>query len=741
MAFTFPASPSVNDTHTVGSRIYTWTGTKWVLTGGIITASQIPDGTITAAKIADGTVVAAEIANDAITTAKIAAGAVTAAKLGNDISLTPADGSISTAKLAANAVTQAKLASNLTAVTVTTTANRDTDIASPFTGQLAILTDTSKVQLYNGTVWISITLAPPETPTSLSAVASTTSVAISFTLGADNGSVISNHKYALSTNGGSTYGSFIALNPVDITSPITISGLSMNTEYYVKIKTVNGIGDSVASAAVSFTTEGVANAPTSLSASSITGSTADIAFTAGAANGSAITNYKFAVSTDDITYGSFTALATPDASTPITITGLTSGTAQYIKLKAVNGNGDSAASDSVSVTTLSTPSAPTSLSAGSITTTTVNITFTAGDQGGSAITNYQYALSTNSGSTYGSFTALATPDATSPITITGLTNNTAYYIKLKAVNNAGAGAESSAVSFTTLEAVTVDYLVVAGGGGGGSGLSNYAQGAGGGAGGLRSSVTGSGGGAAAESPLSITAGATLTLSIGGGGGSVNGSNSSGGDGGSSSISGAASVSSTGGGGGGGEGVSGRSGGSGGGSSGTGHGAGSTGQGYRGGSGSGPSGKGGGGAAASGGDVNGNSSSGGDGRYVSITGSSVPYAGGGGGGNYSGNVGGGYNTTSGGGVGGGGAGGNSNAGGSGSANTGGGGGGGSRHYCCSPYSSGGGGSGLIVLLYPAAKTLTSGGGLGYSHLNQAVTINSVNYKYTRFTSGSGNITIS
>ena len=261
-AISFPASPSNNDTFTANGKTWQWNGTFWslVVSGatvadGSVSTAKIADSAITAAKIADGTVVAAEIASGAITNAKlatdavhsvnIAAGAVTAAKLGDDISLTPADGSI----------TQAKLASNLSAVTVTTTANRDTDIPSPFTGQLAVLTDTKKIQLYDGTSWLNITLAPPEPPTSLSATAlSTTSVSIAFTPGSENGSAITNYKYALSTNSGSTYGSFTAVNPADTTSPITISGLTQNTAYYIKLKAVNAIGDSVESAAVTVTT-------------------------------------------------------------------------------------------------------------------------------------------------------------------------------------------------------------------------------------------------------------------------------------------------------------------------------------------------------------------------------------------------------------------------------------------------------------------------------------------------------
>lgn len=401
VAISFPASPSVNDTFTSNGKTWQWNGTFWslVVSGasvadGSVSTAKIADSAITAAKIADGTVVAAEIASDAITTAKIldanvtaakiassaittdkiAAGAVTAAKLGNDISLTPADGSISaakiasdavttakildanvtTAKVAANAITQAKLASNLSAVTVTTTANRDTDIASPFTGQLAILTDTRKIQLYDGTSWVNVSLAPPETPTSLSATAlGTTSVSIAFTAGGANGSPITNYKYALSTNGGSTYGSFVAVDPADITTPITISGLTAGTAYYIKLKAVNDMGDSVASAAVSISTLSTPDAPTSLSAGSITATSVDISFTPGSDNGYAISNYQYALSTDSgSTYGSFTALATPDATSPITISGLTVDTAYYVKLKGVNSGGAGTESSAVSFTTL-----------------------------------------------------------------------------------------------------------------------------------------------------------------------------------------------------------------------------------------------------------------------------------------------------------------------------------------------------------------------------------------------------
>ena len=226
MALDFPNSPSVNDSFSAGGKTWVYNGTKWVLLG--VSLNQT---------VADGAITAAKLASDSVTSAKIAVGAV------------------GTSDLAANAVTQAKLAANVSGITITTTANRDTDITSPFTGQFCFLTDTSVLQRYTGSAWIVAIAIAPAAPTALSGTAlSTTSVSIAFTPGADNGSAITNYQYALSTNSGSTYGSFLALDPADATSPITISGLSAGTTYTIKLKAANTMGTGTESAGVSVTT-------------------------------------------------------------------------------------------------------------------------------------------------------------------------------------------------------------------------------------------------------------------------------------------------------------------------------------------------------------------------------------------------------------------------------------------------------------------------------------------------------
>ncbi len=93
------------------------------------------------------------------------------------------------------------------------------------------------------------------------------------------------------------------------------------------------------------------------------------------------------------------------------------------------------------------PAAPTSLVA-TAGDGQVSITFTAGASGGSAITNYKY--STNGGASYSAFVPA---DTSSPVVITGLTNDTTYQIKLRAVNAIGDGAESAAVSATPVSPI------------------------------------------------------------------------------------------------------------------------------------------------------------------------------------------------------------------------------------------------------------------------------------------------
>lgn len=151
-------------------------------------------------------------------------------------------------------------------------------------------------------------------------------------------------------------------------SPLTVTGLASNTAYTFTARATNSVGQGAASAASnSITATTVPQAPTIGTATDLgTGSSVSVAFTPGATGGKTVTTYTATSSP-----GGFTGTS---ASSPITVSGLTAGTAYTFTVTATNANGTStasAASNSV------TPAVPTSFdSIASFTpTTATNITF------------------------------------------------------------------------------------------------------------------------------------------------------------------------------------------------------------------------------------------------------------------------------------------------------------------------------------------------------------------------------
>jgi hypothetical protein len=220
-------------------------------------------------------------------------------------------------------------------------------------------------------------------------------------------------------------------NSITYTPPAGFSGTDTFTY------TVSDGWDGTSTATVTVTVTAQApDAPTGLSAS--TGdSQATISFTAGLNGGSSITNYEYSI--DSVNW---TALSPADAASPVTITGLVNGALYSIRLRAVNAVGAGQASAAVGATPATVPAAPTGLSA-TPSDSQAMIVFTPGNDGGSAITNYEYTIDTGS-----NWTAFSPADTTSPVTITGLTNDIGYSIQLRAINGQGTGPASAAVTVT-----------------------------------------------------------------------------------------------------------------------------------------------------------------------------------------------------------------------------------------------------------------------------------------------------
>lgn len=114
---------------------------------------------------------------------------------------------------------------------------------------------------------------------------------------------------------------------------------------------------------------------------------------------------------------------------------------QLGNIRTVGSTNHAGAVEAATVPT-TTPSAPTAIAA-TAGDGQVSVTFKSAATGGSNVTNYKYSLNG------GSFIALDPASTTSPIVITGLTNNTEYTVKLMAVNANGDSPESVASNAVT----------------------------------------------------------------------------------------------------------------------------------------------------------------------------------------------------------------------------------------------------------------------------------------------------
>ena len=272
----------------------------------------------------------------------------------------------------------------------------------------------------------------PGAPTLNSATPGDGQASVSFTPGSGGLSAISNYQYRI----GGVNGTWTSLSPPTTTSPVTIPNLVNGTQVSIQLRAVAGSDVGDASSGVTVTPMTTPQAPTNLVATPGNGD-ASIAFTAGSDGGSPITNYKYQI--DNVWY----TLSPNDASSPVTIPGLTPQQAASIVLRAVNAVGESPDSAPVSVTPYGPASAPTNLLATPGNAST-SIAFTPGFDGGSPITNYEYRLD----GVLGTWTAFNPVVTTSPVAITGLTNGVAVGIELRAVTAAGPGAASASEAVT-----------------------------------------------------------------------------------------------------------------------------------------------------------------------------------------------------------------------------------------------------------------------------------------------------
>lgn len=191
---------------------------------------------------------------------------------------------------------------------------------------------------------------------------------------------------------------------------------------------------------VTYTSPAPPNPPTNVTATAGQGS-ADVSWTA-PASGPAPTSYQVQPRVGGNPVGTPKTVSGSPPATSTTVTGLAGGTTYTFTVKALDGNGASAASaqsNAVTPTAATAPGTPTGVTAQGDSTAAI-VRWTAPDNGGDPISSYDVIPRA------GSSTLPATTVAGSATTavVPGLTNGTSYTFTVRARNGVDTGPESAA---------------------------------------------------------------------------------------------------------------------------------------------------------------------------------------------------------------------------------------------------------------------------------------------------------
>lgn len=313
-----------------------------------------------------------------------------------------------------------------------------------------------------------------EAPTAPTSVAGTPISGAQITVGwaapsSNGGSAITGYRVELSADPSFTGASVVNVGAGVRTQLFT--GLAIGTVHYFRVAARNEVTNlagtyGVLSGAGNATTFSAPDAPTGFTATPSSSTAVDLAWVAGANNGSPITSYQLERASNPAFTG---ATVTNPTGTTTTIAGLTPGNAYYFRVKAINavGTGPAASPDRL-VTLGSAPDAPTGVVA-SPTRGALGVRWTApGFTGGQPITSYRIEYGTDPA--FASFSTLDTLTTDTSRTIVGLLTATTYYARVRATNSIGTGAASgsadgavparTALDMVKAASVSIDGMVV-----------------------------------------------------------------------------------------------------------------------------------------------------------------------------------------------------------------------------------------------------------------------------------------
>jgi chitodextrinase len=279
---------------------------------------------------------------------------------------------------------------------------------------------------------------PPSTPAGLAATAvSASQINLSWTAATDNVGVTGYNVY----RGGTLIATLGAVTTFQNT------GLTASTTYSYTVRAFDAAGNvSALSSSASATTQSVVTdttaptAPTGLSASAVSSTQINLSWTA-ATDNVGVTGYNV--------YRGGTLIATLGAVTTFQNTGLTASTTYSYTVRAFDAAGNvSALSSSASATTqavpdTTAPSVPTGLSATAVSSTQINLSWTAATDN-VGVTGYNV---------YRGGTLIATLGAVTTFQNTGLAASTTYSYTVRAFDAAGNVSALSSSATATTQAV------------------------------------------------------------------------------------------------------------------------------------------------------------------------------------------------------------------------------------------------------------------------------------------------
>ncbi len=283
-------------------------------------------------------------------------------------------------------------------------------------------------------------------------------------------------------NGGSTW-TTVDSTEYATSHSVSLSGLAQNTTYNLQVRAGDAVNNTSSyTAGSNFTTTG-GPIITSISAGSLTDSTATITWNTSTSSDSYVYYSTSSSLTNPSTAGSAALVAVSGATYPhsVVLSSLSTNTLYYYYVKSTDSNSDSTTATSsspynsftttidTSGPTLSSISAPvTSSNAAVITwktnelsTSQVEYGTTAGTESGS----YSKTTTLNSTPTIFHIVTLSADTTNTASGTNGLVKNTAYYYRVKSVDSAGNATTSSENTFSTIEDGAVTLVTNSGGGG------------------------------------------------------------------------------------------------------------------------------------------------------------------------------------------------------------------------------------------------------------------------------------